>query len=81
MCEWGIWYSSSYHIISIEINKVEITNTAMPWIVPSKEDSSIVVNTRQCESSTGRRPGSTDYRGRPDTCRSLYTSMFVHLIP
>ena len=48
---------------------------------PSKEDSSMVVNTRQCETTTGRRPGSSDYRRRPDTYRSVYTSMFAHLIP
>ena len=76
--KWGIWCSwPSY--LNIEINKVEITNTAMLWMSPTKEDSSIVVNTRQYETSTGRRPGSFDYRGKPDTCRRLCTSMFTDL--
>jgi hypothetical protein len=69
---------SSYH--TIDINKEEITNMAALWMEPSKEDSSMAINTCQRETTTGRRPGSSDYRGRPDTCRSLYTSMFAHLM-
>ena len=49
----------------------------MSFLVPSKEDSSVVVNTCQCEIYTGRRSSPSDSRGEPDTCRS-YTSMCAH---
>ena len=68
-----------YHSIRFKVDKVEITDyTAMSWLVPSKEDSSLVVNTCQCEICTGRRSSPCDRRGEPDTCRRLYTNVCTH---
>ena len=36
-----------YH--SVQVDEVEIINRATPWLGPSKEDSSVVVNTCQCD--------------------------------
>ena len=70
-----------YHSIRFKVDEVEITDTiAMFWLVPSKEDSSVVVNTCQCEIYTGRRSSPTDRRGEPDTCKRLYINMqCVHI--
>ena len=61
-----------YHSHMIKVNEVEIIKLASSWLNPSKEDSSVVVNTYQCEICTGRRSSPTDGRGEPDTCSSLY---------
>ena len=36
-----------YH--SVQVDEVEVTDSAIFWLFPSKEDSSVVVNTCQCE--------------------------------
>ena len=36
-----------YH--SVQVDEVEITDSAIFWLVPSKEDCSVVANTCQCE--------------------------------
>ena len=64
-----------YH--SIQVNKVEITDSATFWLGPSKEDSSVVVDTRQCEICTGRRSSPSDRRGEPDTYRRVYTDQYI----
>ena len=40
-----------YH--SIHVNKVEITDSATFWLGPSKEDSSVVVNTVSVKNAQG----------------------------
>ena len=71
--EHHIVQSLSYH--SVEVNEIEIIDIATSWLVPSKEDGSMVVNTSQSEIGTGRRSGPSDSRGEPDTCRSLYINV------
>ena len=61
---------SIYH--NVEVEDVEITHKAMSWLVPHKEDSSVIVNTCQSEILRGRRSSPSKSRGEPDTCRSLY---------
>ena len=62
-----------YHSIRFKVDEVEITDyMATFWLGPSKEDSSVVVNTCQCEACTGRRSIPSDGRGEPDTCTRLY---------
>ena len=65
-----------YH--SVQVDEVEITDSAIFWLFPSKEDSSMVANTCQCEVWTGRRSSSSDGRGEPDTCRRLCIDQYLH---
>ena len=81
-CHFVVVYIDNYYSIiiiiiiilyhSVQVDEVEITDSAIFWMVPSKEDSLVVANTCQCEVWTGKRSSTSDGRGEPDTCRGLY---------